>query len=510
MDKIDINFQVNRLLNYGLQRGLMCEADYIYTANRLINMLGLKEFAEAEIHEDVKYVSEILEEITQYAVDNNLIEDSGVEKEIFDTELMNVLMPRPSEVKAEFYRLYSEGSKKATDYYYRLSRNSNYIRTDRVAKDKLWSTNTKYGDLIITINLSKPEKDPKDIAAAKNAVQSGYPKCALCRENEGYRGSLTQAARANHRLIPFNLAGGKWFLQYSPYVYYNEHCIILNEKHTPMQIDKDCMGKLLEFTQQFPHYFVGSNADLPIVGGSILSHEHFQGGSFEFPMAKAKSRADISFEGFQDIKAAVVDWPMSVIRLSGEDKDRILELAGKVLDTWRGYSDEAADILAFTAGEGDLVPHNTITPIARRRDGKFELDLVLRNNRTTQEHPLGIFHPHSQYHHIKKENIGLIEVMGLAILPPRLVGEMELIKEALLNPEAADTILARPEMAKNREWYLQLKEMNLNEENAEKAIKDSISNIFMKILGNAGVYKDNDEGNKAFMRFIDFVNKAAV
>ncbi len=425
------------------------------------------------------------------------LEDNQDARDQFDTELMACLTPRPSEVAARFQALYQESPQAATDYYYGLSRATNYIRVDRVEKDRLWTAPTPYGELVVTINLSKPEKDPKAIAAAKNAPKSGYPACALCRENEGYRGSANQAARGNHRLIPLELCGERWFLQYSPYVYYNEHCIVLSEEHRPMKVSRESFQRLLEFVTLLPHYFLGSNADLPIVGGSILTHDHFQGGRYEFPMAKAPLREELAFPGFEDVRAGIVHWPMSVIRLRAGDKARLVELADRILTAWRGYSDAGADILAFT---GDT-PHNTITPIARRRGEDFELDLVLRNNRTTEEHPLGLFHPHSEYHHIKKENIGLIEVMGLAILPPRLLTETQLLAQALGEPQKAEEILSRPEMEKHRPWYQELKAKAIPAGEEERAIQESIGEIFGKILGNAGVYKDHEAGRAAFRRF---------
>ena len=397
----------------------------------------------------------------------------------------------------EFYSLYEKDKQAATDYYYQLARSSNYIRVDRIEKDRMWTAPTPYGDLVITINLSKPEKDPKAIAAAKNAPQSGYPKCALCRENEGYLGSANQAARGNHRLIPLELGGEPWFLQYSPYVYYNEHCIVLSHEHRPMKVSRQSISRLLEFVTFLPHYFVGSNADLPIVGGSILTHDHFQGGRYEFPMAKAPIREKVCFPGFEDVEAGIVHWPMSVIRLRGKEAQRLVDLADKILTAWREYSDESAEILAYTEG----TPHNTITPIARRRGEDYELDLVLRNNRTTPEHPLGLFHPHAEYHHIKKENIGLIEVMGLAILPPRLLTETGLLEQALKNPAQAQEIMARPEMEKHQAWYEELKAAGAGEGDTQRAIQESIGVIFGKILGNAGVYKDTEEGREAFRRF---------
>ena len=498
MEMEKLSFEISRLLHYGLQRGLIALEDAAYAANRMLAQLHLREFTPQAVEEELPYPAEPLEALCEYAAQAGLIDpDTQDARDQFDTELMNCLMPRPSEVVKKFYDLYREDKQAATDYYYGLSRSSNYIRVDRIEKDRMWTAPTEYGDLVITINLSKPEKDPKAIAAAKNAPQSGYPKCALCRENEGYLGSANQAARGNHRLIPLELGGEPWFLQYSPYVYYNEHCIVLSREHRPMKVSRQSMARLLEFVTRLPHYFVGSNADLPIVGGSILTHDHFQGGHYEFPMAKAPVREKVDFPGFEDVEAGIVHWPMSVIRLRGKEPSRLVDLADKVLTAWREYSDESADILAYTDG----TPHNTITPIARRRGEDYELDLVLRNNRTTQEHPLGLFHPHAEYHHIKKENIGLIEVMGLAILPPRLLTETQLLEQALKEPQKAAEIMARPEMEKHQAWYEELKAAGAGEGDAQRAIQESIGVIFGKILGNAGVYKDTEEGREAFRRF---------
>ncbi len=495
----DISREISRLIGYGLQKGLLQREDMFYCANRILALLGAGEFAFCEVKEELESPAEPLKALCDWAAEEGKIQpDTQDGRDLFDTEIMACLTPWPSEIMKEFYSLYEKDKKAATDYYYGLSRATNYIRTDRVKKDKSWRAPTPYGDMVITINLSKPEKDPKAIAAAKNAPQSGYPKCALCRENEGYRGSLNQAARGSHRLIPLALCGEEWFLQYSPYVYYNEHCIVFSGEHRPMKIHKDTFRRLLGFVEFLPHYFLGSNADLPIVGGSILSHDHFQGGNFQFPMAKAPLRETVSIPGFPQVEAGIVHWPMSVLRLKAGDKEALVELADKVLAKWRGYSDESVGILAFS---GDT-PHNTITPIARRRGEAFELDLVLRNNRTTEEHPLGLFHPHSQYHHIKKENIGLIEVMGLAILPPRLLLETELLKEALESSEKAPEILARPEMEKHRAWFEDLRSQGAGSENAREAVEHSVGDIFQKILGNAGVFKDTEEGHEAFRRFL--------
>ena len=498
MEKTNTNVEISRLLEYGLQRGLIAPEDKAYAANRMLALLGLREFEPQPVEEELHTPVEPLERLCQFAAEAGLIEpDTRDGRDQFDTELMNCLMPRPSQVVREFYSLYEKDKQAATDYYYQLARSSNYIRVDRIEKDRMWTAPTPYGDLVITINLSKPEKDPKAIAAAKNAPQSGYPKCALCRENEGYLGSANQAARGNHRLIPLELGGEPWFLQYSPYVYYNEHCIVLSHEHRPMKVSRQSISRLLEFVTFLPHYFVGSNADLPIVGGSILTHDHFQGGRYEFPMAKAPIREKVCFPGFENVEAGIVHWPMSVIRLRGKEAQRLVDLADKILTAWREYSDESAEILAYTEG----TPHNTITPIARRRGEDYELDLVLRNNRTTPEHPLGLFHPHAEYHHIKKENIGLIEVMGLAILPPRLLTETGLLEQALKNPAQAQEIMARPEMEKHQAWYEELKAAGAGEGDTQRAIQESIGVIFGKILGNAGVYKDTEEGREAFRRF---------
>ena len=498
MEKTNTNVEISRLLEYGLQRGLIAPEDKAYAANRMLALLGLREFEPQPVEEELHTPVEPLERLCQFAAEAGLIDpDTRDGRDQFDTELMNCLMPRPSQVVREFYSLYEKDKQAATDYYYQLARSSNYIRVDRIEKDRMWTAPTPYGDLVITINLSKPEKDPKAIAAAKNAPQSGYPKCALCRENEGYLGSANQAARGNHRLIPLELGGEPWFLQYSPYVYYNEHCIVLSHEHRPMKVSRQSISRLLEFVTFLPHYFVGSNADLPIVGGSILTHDHFQGGRYEFPMAKAPIREKVCFPGFEDVEAGIVHWPMSVIRLRGKEAQRLVDLADKILTAWREYSDESAEIMAYTEG----TPHNTITPIARRRGEDYELDLVLRNNRTTPEHPLGLFHPHAEYHHIKKENIGLIEVMGLAILPPRLLTETGLLEQALKDPAQAQEIMARPEMEKHQAWYEELKAAGAGEGDTQRAIQESIGVIFGKILGNAGVYKDTEEGREAFRRF---------
>ena len=453
-----------------------------------------RETAEAALED-------ILTEMLDYAYENGITkENSIVYRDLFDTKIMSLLVPRPSEVISKFNELYKNDKKAATDYFYTLSCDSNYIRRYRIKKDLKWTTDTEYGTLDITINLSKPEKDPKAIAAAKLAKQSGYPKCLLCKENEGYAGRVNHPARQNHRIIPVTINQSDWFFQYSPYVYYNEHCIVFNSQHTPMKIERATFGKLLDFVTQFPHYFVGSNADLPIVGGSILSHDHFQGGHYEFAMAKAPVEKEISFEGFSDVKAGIVKWPMSVIRLDCADKDRLIELADKILSAWRGYTDEAAFVFAETDGE----LHNTITPIARKRGDLFELDLVLRNNITTKEHPLGVYHPHAKLHHIKKENIGLIEVMGLAVLPARLKDEMAALQEAILNGKDLRSDRA---LEKHADWVEKFlpKYDTVTKDNIEEIIQKEIGLVFSEVLEDAGVYKCTEKGRKAFMRFVESV-----
>ena len=495
-----IQEEIRRLTAYGRLTGLVAPEDEIYTVNRLLELFALDEIGEEKepvsVTEDA--LSDILEKMLDYAFEAGLIEENSiVYRDLFDTKIMSILMPRPSEVVRRFRELYQESPEAATDYYYRLSCDSDYIRRYRIKKDRKWLAETEYGELDITINLSKPEKDPKAIAAAKNAKQSGYPKCLLCRENEGYAGRVNHPARQNHRIIPVTIQGDTWGFQYSPYVYYNEHCIVFNGQHVPMKIEHNTFCKLFDFVKQFPHYFVGSNADLPIVGGSILSHDHFQGGHYEFAMAKAPVERSFTVEGFEDVAAGVVKWPMSVIRLSGEDTDRIIALADVILNKWRGYTDEAAFIFAETEGE----PHNTITPIARKRDGKYELDLVLRNNITTKEHPLGVYHPHAKLHHIKKENIGLIEVMGLAVLPARLKEEMEALKEAML---AGKNIREEETLSKHADWVEEFSAGydKIDASNIDGIVEKEIGLVFAQVLEDSGVYKRTKEGQEAFDRFI--------
>ncbi len=494
-----IDKSIKKLVCYGMEKGLFTERDRIYVTNRILEILNLDEYDCEEEFTDVN-LEETLKELLDFAVEKGIIEDSIVHRDLFDTKLMGAMMPRPSEVTDRFNELYNESPKAATDYFYKLSCDSDYIRRYRVEKDIKWVAATEYGDLDITINLSKPEKDPKAIAAAKNAPQAGYPKCMLCRECEGYAGRLNFPARQNHRVIPVKINNSDWCFQYSPYVYYNEHCIVFNAKHTPMAINRDTFKKLLDFVKQFPHYFVGSNADLPIVGGSILSHDHFQGGNYTFAMARAEVEYPLSFEGFSDVKAGILKWPMSVIRLSCPDSDRLIELAEKILKAWRGYTDESAFIFAETDGE----PHNTITPIARKKEESFELDLVLRNNITTEEHPLGVYHPHKELHHIKKENIGLIEVMGLAVLPARLKNEMALLEDAILENK---DIKNDEVLSKHYDWAEEIKRKydNITKENIDKIVKDEIGLVFAKVLEHAGVYKRTPEGILAFKKFAESV-----
>jgi UDPglucose--hexose-1-phosphate uridylyltransferase len=489
---------IDSLISYAMNTGLAEPPDHQVLVNRLLELLHLDAY-ETSDEPQSEDLEEILREILDYACEKGLCDDNVTARDLFDTRIMGVLTPMPREVRSRFAELYEKDPKAATDWFYKLSQDTDYIRRYRIRKDMRWKTATDYGELDITINLSKPEKDPKAIAAAKAAPQTGYPKCLLCPENEGYAGRMNHPARQNHRIIPVTVGGGDWYLQYSPYVYYNEHCIVFNAQHTPMVIDKGAFCKLLDFVTAFPHYFVGSNADLPIVGGSILSHEHFQGGHYSFPMERAPVEQEVTFTGFEEIKAGIVKWPMSVLRINGSDKDRLAELADKILRCWRGYTDAEAFIFAETEG----VPHNTITPIARRRGDDYELDLVLRNNITTQEHPLGVYHPHAELHHIKKENIGLIEVMGLAVLPARLKGELAALEEAILT----DTPLTG-ELRKHEAWVEELKTgYTFTQENISAVLKTEVGKVFAKVLEHAGVYKRTATGLAAFNRFIDYVNR---
>ena len=496
-----INYEINRLLNFGVQNSLIQEEDRIYTANLLVDLLKVPEFENENIDEKLSTATPILENMLDFAVENKLIDNTITERDLFDTKIMNCLMPRPSEVIKKFNELYRKSTKEATDYYFKLSIASNYIRKDRTDKNVVWKANTEYGALDITINLSKPEKDPKEIAKAKLVKSSSYPKCLLCKENEGFAGHLNHPARQNHRIIPLDFNGQKYFLQYSPYTYYNEHCIIFNSEHIPMRIDRKAFTNLLTFVDVLPHYFAGSNADLPIVGGSILSHDHYQGGRYTFAMEVAPVEKTYTVKGYEDINVGRVKWPMSVIRINGSNKEKLIDLADHILSEWRKYNDESVDILSHSGDE----MHNTITPIARKRDGKYELDLVLRNNRTTEEYPLGIFHPHSEVHHIKKENIGLIEVMGLAVLPARLKNELLEIQECLLNN--VTDISDKESIEKHADWYKYLvaQYKDINKENVESIIKKEVGIIFAKVLDHAGVFKRDEAGLTAFDRFINIL-----
>lgn len=493
-----IDTAIAQLLGYAESRGLIEESDRTWASNRILDALHLDSWEEPETVPE-RPLEEILKELLDYAVSAGIVEDNVTARDLFDTELMGRLTPRPSAVIAAFREKLSVSPEAATDWYYRFSRDTDYIRTYRVARDVKWVTSTPYGDLDITINLSKPEKDPRAIAAAKSAPQSGYPKCQLCRENEGYAGRMNHPARQNHRIIPITIDGRDWFFQYSPYVYYNEHCIVFNGEHVPMKIDRSAFRKLLDFVIQFPHYFVGSNADLPIVGGSILSHDHFQGGRYTFAMERAEVEESVTFPGFSDVEAGIVRWPMSVLRLRSADDGRLVDLAEKILAAWRGYSDPDAFIFAETDGE----PHNTITPIARKRGGKYELDLVLRNNITTEEFPLGVYHPHPELHHIKKENIGLIEVMGLAVLPARLKGELHELAKVLV--EGGD-LRSDETIAKHAGWAEELqKKYTFTAENVDEILRDEVGCVFARVLEDAGVYKCTPEGRLAFRRFVESV-----
>ncbi len=490
---------INSLVNYALKCKLIETSDKYYVINTLLDILNLDEYVETEECPELS-LEEILGKILDFAVENQLIDDNITERDLFDTRVMSALTPRPSEVINKFNVLYAESPEKATDYFYKLSCDCDYIRRYRIKKDMKWVYPCEYGNLDITINLSKPEKDPKAIAAAKNAKQSSYPKCMLCRENAGYRGRLNYPARQTLRTVPVLLDGVESSMQYSPYVYYNEHCIVFNNEHTPMKIDKKAFAKLLDFVSVFPHYFIGSNADLPIVGGSILSHDHFQGGHYTFAMAEAPIEKEFVFEGFEDISAGIVNWPMSVIRLNGKNKEKLVELSDKILTAWRAYTDEDAFVFAETDG----VSHNTITPIARRRGENFEMDLVLRNNITTDEHPLGVYHPHSELHHIKKENIGLIEVMGLAVLPSRLKTELAILEECLVKGE---DVSENEKIAIHADWAEEILEKydSINEDNVHEIILQETGLVFKTVLEHAGVYKVTDEGRKAFVKFLDSV-----
>ena len=496
----DIQHEISRLLHFARQKGLIAPEDEVYAANRLLDVLHVEDYVPEEVDETLETATPILECMLDYAAEKGLIEGTTDERDLFDTRIMDCVMPRPSEVVRQFHAHYEESPREATDYYYALSIASNYIRKARIDKNIAWKTATEFGDLDVTINLSKPEKDPRDIAKAKLAKAAGYPKCLLCRENEGYAGRVNHPARETHRLIPLDLAGHPWFLQYSPYTYYNEHCIVLNNDHVPMVISRETFENLTAFLAVFPHYFAGSNADLPIVGGSILSHDHYQGGRYTFAMERAAVEQEYTFANYPQVRAGRVKWPMSTLRLTSSDKGALIDLATAILAAWRTYSDASADILAETDA-----PHNTITPIARRRGTDYEFDLVFRNNRTTAEHPLGLVHPHAEVHHIKKENIGLIEVLGLAILPARLKSEMEQIRAELLRG-AAD-IAGIADIEKHADWYRSVRAAHLSvtEGNVDGILRDEIGKVFLEVLTHAGVFKRDAAGMAAFDRWIESI-----
>lgn len=488
---------IKKLVQYGIDTGLTPESERTYTTNLLLDVMKEDDYEDVDCDLSSIVLEDVLKELLDEAVKRGLIEDSVTYRDLFDTRLMNCLMPRPAQIQEKFWKEYEKSPEDATAYYYKLSQDSDYIRRYRIKKDRKWTVDTQYGTLDITINLSKPEKDPKAIAAAGKAKSSSYPKCQLCMENEGYAGRTNHPARENHRIIPIQIQGSKWGFQYSPYVYYNEHCIVFNGEHIPMKIDRKAFAKLFDFIKLFPHYFLGSNADLPIVGGSILSHDHFQGGNYTFAMAKAPVIENFTVKGYEDVTAGIVKWPLSVIRLQSKDVERIIDLAEHILNKWRGYTDEDAFIFAETDG----TPHNTITPIARKRGDLYELDLTLRNNITTEEHPLGVYHPHAKLHHIKKENIGLIEVMGLAVLPARLKGEMELLEEYIL--EGKD-IRSNDQIEKHADWVDEFLPdyPDINKDNIGHILEQEVGKVFCQVLEDAGVYKCTPESLEAFHRFI--------
>ena len=488
---------IKKLVQYGIETGLTPECERIYATNLLLELFHEDNYEDVDITGQEIELETVLKGLIEEACSRGIIEDSIVYRDLFDTKMMNCLMPRPGQVQKEFSERYEVSPKEATDYFYKLSQDSDYIRRYRVKKDRKWTVDSVYGEIDITINLSKPEKDPKAIAAEKNAKASSYPKCQLCVENEGYAGRVNHPARENHRIIPITVNDSRWGFQYSPYVYYNEHCIVFNGEHTPMKIEEATYVKLFDFVKLFPHYFLGSNADLPIVGGSILSHDHFQGGNYTFAMAKATMEEVFTIKGYEDVEVGIVKWPLSVLRLRSKDETRLIQLGSHVLDTWRGYTDEAAFIFAETDGE----PHNTITPIARKVGDTYELDLALRNNITTEEHPLGVYHPHAQWHNIKKENIGLIEVMGLAVLPSRLKQEMEVLAEYLVSKK---DVRSNEMIEKHANWVETFIEKydTITAENVMQILEKEVGIVFINVLEDAGVFKCNKEGREAFKRFI--------
>ncbi len=498
---MDLQKEITKLVQYGLDHELIQPEDKIYTINQYLEIFHMDEYDEPDVSDEEIVLEDILNHLLDAAYDRYIIKSNDViTRDLFDTKLMGILTPKPSQIIREFWKRYEESPKTAANFFYKFSQDTDYIRRYRIKKDMRWKVDSPYGEIDITINLSKPEKDPKAIAAAKNAKQSSYPKCQLCMENEGYAGRMNHPARQNHRIIPLTINGTRWGFQYSPYVYYNEHCIVFNGEHIPMKIDRSTFRKLFDFVKQFPHYFLGSNADLPIVGGSILTHDHFQGGHYEFAMERAEIEKEIQIPGYEDVEAGIVHWPLSVIRIRCKDENRLIDLADHILTKWRGYTDEEAYIFAETDGE----PHNTITPIARKKGDVYELDLTLRNNITTEECPLGLYHPHSEYHHIKKENIGLIEVMGLAVLPSRLKKEMELLAECLTEHKPMENY---EELQKHIDWVHDFmpKYNEINQDNVMDTLKEEIGQVFVKVLEDAGVYKCTEEGTKAFQRFIEIL-----
>ncbi len=518
-DVMNICDLTDELIRYGQINALIADEDAVWCRNRLIELFDVQEYSPSSSDKSVRDLHLILEDMMRYAHENGILGNDTIAcKDLFDTKIMGLITPAPSTIIKQFMELYAGSPKDATDWYYSFSKATNYIRTDRIAKDIKWVASSSFGDLDITINLSKPEKDPRDIANALSAPKSGYPMCLLCRENEGYAGTLSHPARQNHRIIPIKLCGQPYYLQYSPYVYYNEHCIVFNKEHTPMKIDEDAFAKLLDFIQAFPHYTIGSNADLPIVGGSILTHDHFQGGCYEFPMVRAAYTEKFEISGFEDIDAGIINWPLSTIRLRTKNMAELVKVSTMILDKWRNYTDEKSFIHAYTYEDGVKTPHNTITPIARMRDGLYEMDLVLRNNITTPEHPLGVYHPHAEYHHIKKENIGLIEVMGMAILPARLRTELSAVEDIIKDhiDESADTavdeiinkIRADEKLSPHADWAGQILTDNIEKlkdgrTDISSMIRQEVGIVFSHVLENAGVYKQDSDGQEGFMRFID-------
>lgn len=497
---------IETLLKYGIKNNLIGKYDEIISRNEILHILHIDEWQDTVVHDNEipQYPTDLLKKLCDYAVEKNIIEDTITFRDLLDTQIMGAMTPKPTQIIEKFHTLEKEDIKKATDFYYDFANKSNYIRIDRIAKNMHWLSKTEYGNMEITVNLSKPEKDPRDIAKQKNLPQSSYPKCLLCYENVGYFGRLNHPARENHRVIPFELANEEWFMQYSPYVYYNEHAIVFAKEHRPMKITREAFDRLTSFVGKLPHYFLGSNADLPIVGGSILSHDHYQGGHHEFPMAKAEIEKEIGFKGYKNIKAGIVKWPMSVIRISGKERTELVDLADKILKCWREYSDSSLEILAYS----DDTLHNTVTPIARKRGHMFELDLVLRNNRTSDEHPLGIFHPHQDVHNIKKENIGLIEVMGLAVLPGRLKEELEILSRYVVESHWEDKIKSDEKVEKHLNWIKNImkKHHNITSATAHDILKEEVGITFSRVLEDAGVYKRDEKGQAGFLKFIEHVN----